>query len=309
MLLVAPTGLGKTNLALAIAFAISHGSNFLGWVGTGEPRRVLYIDGEMPMRLMRERLEDAIRRSGGRPAYFYILSREDFPDMLPLNTPAGQRFIDRMIEIAGGVDLVVFDNVQALLAGDMREELPWKQTLPWIRDLTRRKIGQIWVHHTGHDETHSYGTKTREWQLDLVALLEAIEPAEADIAFTLKLTKARERTPSTRRDFAPVAIRLIDDKWEFEPGEQHVRTKQTATSRALALLRDAIAREGALPPSSEHIPANTLCVTEGLWRRYCEKGFLSEGSPDAFRMAFKRATERLIGTKVGKWDLWVWLIP
>jgi len=29
----------------------------------------------------------------------------------------------------------------------------------------------------------------------------------------------------------------------------------------LELLRDAITREGAVPPVSEHIPALTLCVT------------------------------------------------
>jgi hypothetical protein len=26
----------------------------------------------------------------------------------------------------------------------------------------------MWLHHTGHNETQSYGTKTREWQMDTV---------------------------------------------------------------------------------------------------------------------------------------------
>jgi hypothetical protein len=28
--------------------------------------------------------------------------------------------------------------------------------------------GQLWVHQTGHDETKGYGTKTRQWQMDVV---------------------------------------------------------------------------------------------------------------------------------------------
>ena len=35
LLLVAPTGLGKTNLALAAAFAIAEGKPFLHWQGSG----------------------------------------------------------------------------------------------------------------------------------------------------------------------------------------------------------------------------------------------------------------------------------
>jgi hypothetical protein len=35
----------------------------------------------------------------------------------------------------------------------MKDEEPWQDTLPWIRSLTNRSIGQLWVHHTGHEET------------------------------------------------------------------------------------------------------------------------------------------------------------
>jgi hypothetical protein len=114
-------------------------------------------------------------------------------------------------------------------------------------------------------------------------------------------------------DGIAVIITLSNDVWKSETGTAET-TKRTASERAFELLRDAIAREGVLPPTSDHIPWNTPCVTEGVWRRYCEAGCISEGSPDpakkadADRKAFKRATEKLIGSKVGKWDLWVWII-
>ena len=150
--------------------------------------------------------------------------------------------------------------------------------------------------------------KTREWQLDTVALMERVERPEADIAFKLSFTKAREKSPDNRLDFEPAVITLANDQWASERGE-HVRTKRTAQDRALELLRDAIAREGAIPPACEHIPPDTPCVTEDLWRRYCEKGCISEGSPDATRMAFKRAAEKLVKAGlVRKWDLFVWAV-
>ncbi len=121
-MIVADTGIGKTNLALALAFAMAEGSGFLHWRGCGRPVRVLYIDGEMSKRLVRARIADATRRAGTTPATLHILCRDAIEDMPPLNTPEGQRFIDRVIKGLGGADFVFFDNVQALLVGDMKDE-------------------------------------------------------------------------------------------------------------------------------------------------------------------------------------------
>jgi hypothetical protein len=68
-------------------------------------------------------------------------------------------------------------------------------------------------HHTGHDESKSYGSKAREWQMDVVGLMERVETPGADLSFSLKFTKARERTPENRADFDPVTMSLQDDQW------------------------------------------------------------------------------------------------
>jgi hypothetical protein len=309
--LVAPTGLGKTNIALALAAFGSVGLDFLHWRGCGKPRRWLYVDGEMSERLMRSRLEDAVRRLLGEiPDTLFIFSRQDFPEMPPLNTEAGQKFIDYFIESVGGVDCVVFDNIQALCVGIMKEEESWQPMLPWIRSLTQQKIGQIWVHHTGHDETHGYGTSTREWQLDTVLLLERVERQGAALAFQLKFKKGRERTPENWTEFEDATITLADDEWSSVKGNSEGGPRRTGTDLALDVLIDEIARgHGSIPPSSirDRVPAGTLCLNFDYWRKVYELRSVAE-SPDAAKRAFYRAANTLIKTskKVAKYMDWVW---
>lgn len=161
----------------------------------------------------------------------------------------------------------------------------------------RQKIGQIWVHHTGHDETHSYGDKSREWQLDTVILLEQIERPGADIGFRLKFTKCRQRTPDNRADFEPAIVTLANDKWASERG--NVGGGKATGQRP----------RPQIPPANERIPPGTRCVTEDIWRRSCEAGCISEGDAESTARVFRRAAKALLDKGlIGKWKSWVWII-
>jgi hypothetical protein len=119
--------------------------------------------------------------------------------------------IEAVITKIGGVKFIIFDNV---MSGDMKDEEGWRQTLPLQHSLTRRrKIAQMWLHHTGHNENQSYGTKTREWQMDTVLFGQRLERPETDVSMKLEFRKARERTPATRADFAEMSVALVDDEW------------------------------------------------------------------------------------------------
>jgi hypothetical protein len=212
-LLTADTGLGKTNLSLAFAIRVAGGLGFLHWKGHRKCR-VLYIDGEMSRALLQQRLQYETDRIGELPEGFRALSREDIPEMLPLNDPRGQAWLDAFIEKIGGADLVVFDNIMCLLSGNPKDPEAWQATLPYALELTKRGIGQIWIHHTGHDASRSYGDKSREWQMDTTIHLDAVKRPDTDVSFKAKFPKARERTPQNRQDFQDVVIALVDDQWE-----------------------------------------------------------------------------------------------
>jgi AAA domain-containing protein len=98
---VGKTGIGKTNVLMGIAQAKADGKPFLHWAA-GRPTRVLYIDGELSLRLLQERSNDAARRAGGEDSHnLFLLSHARAEDaMPPLNTPRGQRFV-RCLEAVG----------------------------------------------------------------------------------------------------------------------------------------------------------------------------------------------------------------
>jgi hypothetical protein len=217
MLLVAATGLGKTQLAMALAIHIAAGKDFLHWRGY-RPARVLYIDGEMSKRQFRKRILDLAHRfTGPRPNTLFFLCKEDVPNLAPLNTGAGQKLVEDYIKQIGGVDLIIFDSIMCLTQGDLKETEAWRNTLPWVQKLTRRGIGQIWIHHTGHDESRAYGDKTKEWQLDVVAIMTG--DGDGFVDFKLEFKKARERSDDNYPDFMPHNISLRNNEWFSRPAK------------------------------------------------------------------------------------------
>lgn len=209
------TGIGKSHFAMGVAAALATGMPFAHW-HTHRPVRVLYIDGEMARDLVRERIADLKRRLGGADLHnLRVVCREDYPDFEPLNSEAGQAFVMALVK-RWKIEVVILDNRMSLLSGDMKDEVPWTETMPLVRHLTRERVAQVWIDHTGHDKTKIYGSSTKEWQLDVVALLTKVDRHGADVAFKIDFTKARRRRPETRQDFETVTLTLRDDQWHVD---------------------------------------------------------------------------------------------
>jgi hypothetical protein len=259
MLLAADTGIGKSRFSIAMGMRMALGSTFLHWAGR-RPARILYIDGEMSNRLLKLCLAQEVARLGQPPpATFFAFSREDVPGLQPLNTIAGQKTIDKLItEHCGGVDAVIFDNVMALISGNHSEEEGWSETLPWIRDLTRRAIGQVWIHHTGHE----YGTKTREWEMDTYVQLDRIEGG--DINFLLTFRKARERNPTNREQFADAQISLVGDQWTCQSAEGSRKTKLAPETQKFFECLQEIATTNGIGKYASIENWRRNCIVRGL---------------------------------------------
>ncbi|MBA2401502.1 MAG: AAA family ATPase, partial [Bradyrhizobium sp.] len=279
-LMTADTGLGKSNLGVAIGMRISAARDFLHW-RHHRPARVLYIDGEMSRRLLKQRIADEETRMGVRTETFFVLSCEDIENRKPLNSPEGAAWLKAFIKAIGGVDLIIFDNIMSLTVGDMKDPEAWQKTMPLVLELTKAKIGQIWIHHTGKNTADSYGDKSREWQMDTVLHLDAAKRPETDVSFSLSFKKARERTPSTRFDFQDVKIALVNDCWEHEltdalrPG-----TVSPSTQKALDALNNVLASDQAVT-----LPSNRRAGHRDHWASEANARGLIDltGKPDSAR--------------------------
>jgi hypothetical protein len=273
---------------MALAGHGGAGVDFLHW-RIPRPIRALYVDGEMSNRLFKLRGQDVVRRLSVHPKGLHLLNRQDAPGMPPLNTEAGAAFIHEVIDRIGGIDFIDLDNVMSLTDGSMKDEEAWQQTLPFVDSLTRRCIGQLWTHHTGYDTSHGYGTKTREWQMDTVLIGTAAKRADTDVSFTIEFTKARERTPETRRDFDPVTVALINDEWVSSTPKVEAQPPTPTGAKFLAALVDVFA--GSDPVTFQGWKA----VKIDHWRLECERmGLIEKDRPNGARALFSKYRIELI---------------
>jgi hypothetical protein len=294
MMLVGPTGRGKTSFALALSLSIALGHDFLHWE-CPRAARVLLIDGEMANGATQSRIKDEVQRQeqSSNPLLdnLLVMNREDYPDMPPLNTPEGQQFIDQFLQFIGPVDLIVFDNLQALLIGDMKDTEQWSKLLPWVRANSQRKIGQIWIHHS-NDDGKSYGDKSREWQLDTVAMMEGVELNTSDICFDLSFGKARDKYKH-RSDFEPARITLENNLWNSSRGGVDRHHPRRVEDLALAALDEALEKAGQEVHAHPNIANGTICVDRDLWFRYFEMRYVGTDNPKTMQNRFGEIAKKL----------------
>lgn len=230
--LVGPTGAGKTMLGLGMAVGAASGRGFLHW-NSESPFRVLYIDGEMPLDLLQERLRDELQRVGNASAtvrenlFIYTMDTAEEvaaidPDLGaidPLNTQEGQAFVRTLAELIEP-KLIIFDNVQSLVAGVQKEEETWSPVGALVQWLSSRQIGQIWIDHTARSTGAQYGTSTKSWRFDAVMVITPLaedQKVEGDaLACGLTFDKARRAKPSNRTEFESQTVRLTDGVWTSE---------------------------------------------------------------------------------------------
>ncbi|HEY7229179.1 MAG TPA: AAA family ATPase [Pseudolabrys sp.] len=310
VILNAETGLGKTNFALALSAHIAAGRDFLHWK-CKRPANVLFIDGEMSRRVLRDRIKDAVRRIGKTPTQLYILSHEDVHDFQPINTPAGAAIVERQIARIGKVDMIVFDNIMSLTSGDLKDEESWKSLQPFIRSLTARNISQLWIHHTGYDASHGYGTKTREWAMDTVIQASKINRPDTDISFSLSFPKARERSPANRADYQDINVALVRDQWSYDAADRTATKQKLSTKQTLArnTLSDLVNESGMLAPGSLKLPPSVRVAKLDDWRvELFSRGVLDAESKNP-RTDFARLKDALQAKNVvGLRSGYIWLI-
>src|SRR3990167_5301822 len=190
-MIYAPRGIGKTHVALGIAYAVANGSTFLNWQAP-KPRGVLYLDGEMPATLMQERLRALMKDQQQKSKALFQLLTPDLQNgaMPDLATHKGQEMLEPYLK---DIDLIIVDNISTLCRNSKENEADsWIPVQDWA--LKQRAAGKsiLFIHHAGKGGNQR-GTSKREDILDTVIALKRPDdysPKDGAV-FQIQFEKAR----------------------------------------------------------------------------------------------------------------------
>lgn len=230
VLLFAKRGIGKTYLALQIAYTVAIGGEFLKWRAP-KPRRVLFIDGEMPGTTMQERLAGIVAASDVEPPsadFLRIVTPDRQEQGIPdLSTFEGQAAIE---EILGDAELVVIDNISTLFPSVKENDADsWASVQQWFLHLRRRGVSVLFIHHGGKGGDQR-GTSRKEDVLDTVISLRRPPDYHASegARFEVRYEKSRGFAGDDARPFE-VRLETRDGValWTFKDLDQR-RAEQVA---------------------------------------------------------------------------------
>jgi putative DNA primase/helicase len=192
-MLYAPRGVGKSWLGLSVGLAVAAGESLLRWSAPRQ-RNVLYVDGEMPLVSLQERLKEI---SAGFEAdipndRFRILAADNGEGGINLGTDEGQQSIEPLLT---DIDLLILDNLSTLLTSRSESASDaWVPIQTWLLKLRRQGKSVLLVHHAGTNGRQR-GTSRREDALDTVMALRRPEDysPEQGARFEIHFEKLRNR--------------------------------------------------------------------------------------------------------------------
>jgi hypothetical protein len=191
---------------LFVAYAVAAGVPVFGWA-INRPWSVLYLDGEMPVNAMQERLAAIARSVGVSPgAIFRIVTPDLQPrGMIDLSNPVDQAALEPHL---AGIDLIVVDNISTLCRNGAENEADsWLGVQEWALRQRAAGVTVLFVHHAGKGGQQR-GTSKREDVLDTVIALRRpsnYDPARGAV-FELHFEKSRGFAGGDARPFEAALV-------------------------------------------------------------------------------------------------------
>ena len=236
VMVAAERGAGKTHFALSLATALSEGTVFMRWPTT-QATGVLYVDGEMPLTNIRDRLKIFIPDLSSKS--LTILSHEWFYKRTERNLTITDHDIQaallEQLDADKQLRVVILDNLSslALIREDKSDD--WRQyMLPFLIQCRRRGIAIIIVHHCGKSGEQR-GTCAREDHLDTSIMLTRAKDNthEAGCSFQVSFTKSRDCYGETIASFiATLQTSNAAATWEISLIKESTKDKLINLVRA-----------------------------------------------------------------------------
>ncbi len=253
-------GTGKTLAALAIAYAVGSGGACFGWKAP-KPRRVLYLDGELPAAELQARAAALVASDDAQPepGMLRFLTPDLQPRGMPnIASPQGQAALEPLVAAA---DLIIVDSIATLgRTGRENEAESWQPIAAWA--LEQRAAGRavLFIHHAGKGGQQR-GTSSREDILDVVLSLKRPNDyhEREGARFLVQFEKARALKGSAvepfevRLESGPDARRV----WTCKPADIG-RNQQIAEMLGLGMSMREIAGELGIGLATVHRAAKAI---------------------------------------------------
>jgi hypothetical protein len=323
--LYGPSGVGKTFIALDLAYAISRGRDF--WLGRRvRSKPVLYI-GLEGQRGLRHRMLAAAEHFGYAQTRFARLTVS--PRLNHQNGSEGVDLIARaaghLAELSGeSVGLIIIDTLARAMAGDDENSSQDITAFMTRMDELVRLTGAavMVVHHPGKDESRGMrGSYALLGAVDTVIKIEKtrhieIEKARDDEIGPLADYRLRKVALGIDEDGDDITTCLVDVVTGVFDTRQPVKRLTAQPARAMQLL-ERLFEDGAGQQVSAHeidlsgaaSDTTILAMAISEWQAKCATARLvPEGKAASERMAFKRAIEQLESAgRIARFDKWAWL--
>lgn len=252
VMIYGPRGTGKTFVSASVAYAVASGSSFWSWTASS-PRKVLFVDGEMPAYALQERFVDIIGGMENQPPagdYLKILAADDQEFGIPdLATNEGRKAIEAHLD---GVELLVLDNISTLCrSGRENDAESWTSVQEWLLKLRREGISTVLIHHAGKGGGQR-GTSRREDILDTVIALKRPQDYEQDegARFIVEFEKSRGAMGNAIKSFE-AKLNVIDGKTTWTTSAiEDVKLRKVADLTNEGLSTREIQDETGIPKST-----------------------------------------------------------
>ena len=216
------TGIGKTWFTLEMLCSICTGEKFLGKYEVANPRPVYYIDGEMPLESIRDRMNMIMARY----IYKYKVSEIPFHISNPLlfknnfipkindtkiTQPIFKDEVKRFSDIYQKPLFICFDNLSCLTDYKENDNDDWTSMLDMYTELKHEGHSICHVHHVGKGG-HQRGASRKHDALDTVIHLKRPEEYDSSegAVFNVKFDKHRHFAGEYARSFK-CAIKVDDN--------------------------------------------------------------------------------------------------
>lgn len=227
----ADAGAGKSRFALFLAVCLASGIPCLKWA-ISKPKKVLYVEGELPGTEFQERIQSAIKEASASDdlvsANLGQWTEDEHGVPVPtLNTKAGR---ESLLEAVQGYDVVILDSLITLTNIDSQGRTHFAEELnTTLREVRALGCAVIVIHHTNKNGSF-YGPMLQNVLTSLTLKLEKVHddtPVEG-CHFIVSFEKTRN---IYGRDAEPVDVKCERGVWTYRSALETKKEQAIEMSR------------------------------------------------------------------------------